>query len=79
MAALESNSAIELVITDQPMPAMTGIQPAAAIRQRWLQMRILLATGHAGGAQLANLPLDKSFLQRTLALAAGAIAAPAAA
>jgi CheY-like chemotaxis protein len=72
LAELESNSAIELVITDQSMPGMTGTQLAAEIRRRWPEMPILLATGHAELPERIqfNLPrLDKPFLQQTLAQA----------
>lgn len=69
---LEANPTIELVITDQSMPGMTGTQLAAEIRQRWPHMPILLATGHAELPERSrhNLPrLDKPFDQRALELA----------
>jgi signal transduction histidine kinase len=67
---LEANPAIELVITDQSMPGMTGVQLASAIRSRWPHIPVLLATGHAEVPERIqlNLPrLDKPFLQHTLA------------
>jgi signal transduction histidine kinase/CheY-like chemotaxis protein len=44
---LAADRSIDLVITDQSMPRMTGTQLARRIRERWPDMPILLATGHA--------------------------------
>jgi signal transduction histidine kinase len=66
---LEGNPAIELVITDQSMPGMTGTQLAAEIRRRWPLMPILLATGHAELPERSQLHLprlDKPFHQHAL-------------
>jgi CheY-like chemotaxis protein len=38
---------IDLVITDQLMPGMTGVQLQDAIRSEWPHLRVLLATGYA--------------------------------
>jgi len=67
---LEANPAIELVITDQSMPGMTGLQLAAEIRSRWPHVPILLATGHAELPERNQLDLprvDKPFHQQNLA------------
>src|SRR5690606_1787243 len=44
---LRSGVAVDLVLTDQAMPGMTGLQLAAQIRDSWPEMPILLATGYA--------------------------------
>lgn len=38
---------VDLVITDQAMPAMTGVQLVEAIKQRWPHLPIILASGYA--------------------------------
>jgi PAS domain S-box-containing protein len=38
---------VDLVVTDQAMPQMTGVQLAAAIKVEWPQMPILLVSGYA--------------------------------
>jgi PAS domain S-box-containing protein len=38
---------VDLVVTDQAMPQMTGIQLAAAIRVEWPELPILLVSGYA--------------------------------
>jgi PAS domain S-box-containing protein len=59
---------IDLVITDQGMPHMTGAQLAEEIRARRPQLPIILATGYAElPANPRNLPvLSKPFLQDAL-------------
>ncbi|MDO9412049.1 MAG: PAS domain S-box protein [Pseudolabrys sp.] len=44
---LRADGNVDLVITDQIMPQMTGLQLAGAIRQEWPDMPVLLATGYA--------------------------------
>ncbi|MDP9008075.1 MAG: PAS domain S-box protein [Pseudomonadota bacterium] len=70
LEAIGSTPAIELVITDQAMPVMTGLQLIEAIRARRPEMPVILATGYAELPQ----PLDasiarlaKPFTQRALA------------
>jgi len=49
-AALEiirRNPHVDLVITDQAMPQMTGMQLAAAIKVDWPDLPILLVSGYA--------------------------------
>jgi PAS domain S-box-containing protein len=66
---LRSGEAIDLVITDQVMPDMTGAELAKAISTEWLKLPILLATGFAetpsGRVALPRLP--KPFTQDELA------------
>ncbi len=38
---------VDLVITDQAMPQMTGMQLAAAIKVEWPEMPVLLVSGYA--------------------------------
>ncbi|NLS07391.1 PAS domain S-box protein [Rhizobium sp. P32RR-XVIII] len=62
---------VDLVISDHAMPLMTGAQLAEAIRRRWPEMPIVLATGYADippGGGLTDLPrLGKPFSQAQLA------------
>ncbi len=44
---LESGVAIDLVITDQIMPHMTGLQLARIVRSKWPDVALVLATGYA--------------------------------
>jgi CheY-like chemotaxis protein len=43
---LLGNGRADLVITDQAMPGMTGVQLAAAIQSRWPLVPVILATGY---------------------------------
>jgi PAS domain S-box-containing protein len=74
--ALLRREAIDLVITDQSMPQMTGLQLVEAIRAEWPGLPVILATGYAelpGGAG-ANLPkLNKPFSEEELARALAAV------
>jgi len=63
---------IDLVITDQAMPQMTGTELAKAIRAEWPRLPIIMATGYSelppGAA--ADLPrLAKPFSQEEIARA----------
>lgn len=63
---------VDLVITDQAMPRMTGAQLAEAIRAEWPGLPVILATGYAelSSAEKADLPrLAKPFRQDDLARA----------
>ncbi|HEY2011310.1 MAG TPA: PAS domain S-box protein [Rhizomicrobium sp.] len=65
----------DLVITDQSMPRMTGIQLWDAIRAQWPDLPVILATGYAeipGGTQLNAPRLSKPFSERDLAKAVAA-------
>jgi PAS domain S-box-containing protein len=75
---IESTPAIDLLITDQAMPVMTGTQLIEALRVRRPALPVILATGFAELPQgLSNSigRLSKPFTQRALAeaLAAAAI------
>jgi signal transduction histidine kinase/FixJ family two-component response regulator len=43
---LEANPAVDVVVTDQAMPGMTGVQLTAAIKSRWPLVPVILATGY---------------------------------
>jgi len=67
---LQKANIVDLVITDQAMPGMSGVQLAGAVRARWPAIPILLATGYAELPPGTDLPkLNKPFLQSALARA----------
>jgi CheY-like chemotaxis protein len=75
---IESTPGIDLVITDQAMPAMTGMQLIEILRARRPTLPVILATGYAElpqGISASIGRLAKPFTQRALAeaLAAAAI------
>ena len=69
---LQREDAVDLVITDQAMPHMTGTQLAKVIKQEWPDLSVMLATGYAEikPEDDIGLPkLSKPFLQGELAAA----------
>jgi CheY-like chemotaxis protein len=57
---LRAGTMVDLVLTDQAMPGMTGLQLAAEIRASWPDLPIMLTTGYAelpdrGGLSLPRL------------------------
>ena len=54
---LEAGQAVDLMMTDQAMPGMTGIELAEIVRRKRPNMPVLLATGYADlpAAQKSNL------------------------
>jgi len=61
---------VDLVITDQAMPQMTGVQLADAIRRQWPDLPVVLATGYAElepGAARTLRKLSKPFSEAELA------------
>ena len=69
---LNSGAAVDVVVTDQAMPGMTGVQLAAAIQERWPTLPVILATGYAEFPPdtAPTLPkLSKPFQQHALAQA----------
>jgi CheY-like chemotaxis protein len=44
---LQSDTSIDLVITDHAMPGMTGTELAARIRRSWPELPIAIASGYA--------------------------------
>jgi CheY-like chemotaxis protein len=68
--ALQLDAAIDVVITDHAMPGITGTELARAIRRRWPQIPVILATGYADlpvGQDGGLLRLAKPYLQPSLA------------
>jgi CheY-like chemotaxis protein len=66
---LDGRRDIDLMMTDQAMPGMTGIQLAEIVRSKRPQMPVLLATGYTDlpASKLANLPrLAKPYQQAQL-------------
>jgi signal transduction histidine kinase len=69
---LHSGAVVDLVLTDQAMPGMTGMQLAAQIRTAWPDLPIMLTTGYAElqDRQGLNLPrLVKPYGQEEMAAA----------
>ncbi len=67
---LRREDSIDLVITDQAMPKMSGTQLAQAISTEWPNIPVLLATGYADrvpGDEVGLPKLAKPYLQRDLA------------
>jgi PAS domain S-box-containing protein len=78
--ALAASPDFDLVITDQAMPQMTGVQLIAAARQKWPDLPVILATGYADLPEGADrdLPrLGKPFMQSDLERALRQIGVPA--
>jgi PAS domain S-box-containing protein len=72
---IESTPAIDLVITDQAMPVMTGTQLIEFLRARRPTLPVILATGYAElpqGVSPSIGRLSKPFTQRALAVALAA-------
>ena len=64
VAILETRTDICIVFTDVDMPgAMDGIKLAAAIRNRWPPIRIIVVSGHASVA-LSDLPAGARFFAK---------------
>jgi PAS domain S-box-containing protein len=71
LGILRREDSIDLVITDQAMPKMTGVELAEIIKREWPDIPVLLATGYvdrvAGDTDLPRLA--KPYLQEDLAAA----------
>jgi CheY-like chemotaxis protein len=69
---LHAGAAVDVVITDQAMPGMTGTQLVAEIRAAWPDLPVMIATGYAELPEDRDrkLPrLDKPYGQDDLAAA----------
>lgn len=67
--ALRADPSIDLIITDQAMPQMTGVQLAEVTRREFPSLPIVLATGYAElppGPDLGLIKLAKPFLEQDL-------------
>jgi CheY-like chemotaxis protein len=72
LAILRRESAIQLVLTDQAMPQMTGLQLIDEIKIGWPNLPVILATGFAElppSIDPLQITLAKPFLQYDLAQA----------
>lgn len=70
LSLINEKGDIDLLITDQAMPGMTGSQLAEAVRSDWPDLPIIIATGYAelpAGPAQALPRLAKPFFQRDLA------------
>ena len=70
LKVLQSDSSIDLVITDHAMPAMTGTELAKRIRRKWPELPVVIATGYAelpGDLDPAIPRLSKPYRQQDLA------------
>jgi PAS domain S-box-containing protein len=68
---LRSGHKIDVLITDQAMPGMTGTDLVAKVRAQWPALPVIVATGYAElDSSVRGLPrLGKPFRQETLAAA----------
>ena len=74
LKVLRQGKHVDLVITDQAMPGMTGIQLVQAIKADWPHLPIIMATGYAElpeGADPDLARLSKPFTQADLTKAVG--------
>jgi NO-binding membrane sensor protein with MHYT domain/nitrogen-specific signal transduction histidine kinase len=72
LGLLDKGERIDLVITDQVMPRMTGTELSAQIKAKWPQIPIMLATGYAELSSKADpklFKLTKPFSQDMLSSA----------
>jgi CheY-like chemotaxis protein len=61
---LERHSDIRLIFTDIDMPgSMNGLKLAAAVRDRWLPVRIIATSGHFK-VLAGDLPADARFITK---------------
>jgi CheY-like chemotaxis protein len=74
-AALETLNAdrqVDVVVTDQAMPGMSGLDLARAIQKTWPHIRIVVATGYGElpeSSDVCFIKLSKPFMERDLAQA----------
>jgi PAS domain S-box-containing protein len=67
--ALLEKDRFDMLITDQAMPRMTGLQLLDVVRERWPDLPVILATGYAeipGGTPLTTPKLNKPFTEQEL-------------
>jgi len=69
LAILRQTNAVDLVVTDQAMPYMSGTQLAEEIKKEWPNLPVILATGYTDFAdgKASDLPtVSKPFTQKEL-------------
>ncbi|MFZ0065297.1 MAG: PAS domain S-box protein [Pseudolabrys sp.] len=67
---LRREDSVDLVVTDQAMPKMTGTELAKVIKREWPDIPVLLATGYADRVRGDNIglpKLTKPYMERELA------------
>ena len=73
LAKLAAGVAVDVVITDHAMPAMTGLQLAQQIKEQYPRLPVILATGYAelpcDAAKLGLFKLSKPCTQHDIAMA----------
>lgn len=70
LAIMRDVQGLDLLVTDQAMPQMTGVQLAETVSREWPAMPIILATGYGElppGADRKILKLAKPFSEQDLA------------
>jgi len=80
LEVLRDGTPIDLLITDQAMPQMTGLELAAAARSQRPDLPVILATGYAklpAGTDIAVTVLNKPFGLQDLAASIAAVSGPA--
>lgn len=77
---LRAGEPIDVVVTDQAMPYMTGLELAAVVHAEWPQVKLVLATGYGElpvRSQFRFAKLSKPFLEKDLARAIGEVVSAA--
>ncbi|WP_428030890.1 MHYT domain-containing protein [Ancylobacter sp.] len=76
LGLLEGGATFDVVLTDQAMPGMTGVQMAAVIDERWPGLPLILGTGYAelpadakAGMPRLGKPFSREMLRRAIAAA----------
>ena len=59
LEVLRLGAKVDLVITDQAMPGMTGIELARELQQVWPGLPVILASGYADLPDTADLPVPR--------------------
>jgi CheY-like chemotaxis protein len=77
LGILRSRRSVDVVLTDQVMPGMTGVQLASAVAAEWPGLPVVVASGYAelpeSATRLAVERLSKPYHQADLAKTAGAV------
>lgn len=72
LGVLRDGAPVDLVITDQAMPEMTGVELARAVQTEWPHVPVVLATGYSdlppGSPPVAMIgkPFSETDLARTI-------------
>jgi CheY-like chemotaxis protein len=67
---LRREDSVDLIVTDQAMPKMSGTELAKVVKNEWPDIPVLLATGYADrvpGGDIGLPKVTKPFMQRDLA------------